>query len=63
MRVSEGRGCLQTMPSESILEQAKLGQLRIEGFKVVRDFKALNYFIGDIRVIGVIGILLLLVLL
>ena len=26
MRVSEGRGCLQTMPSVSILEQAKLGQ-------------------------------------
>ena len=30
MRVSESRGCLHTMPSESILEQAKLGQLRIE---------------------------------
>ena len=30
MRVSESRDCLQAMPSESILEQAKLGQLRIE---------------------------------
>ena len=29
MRVSESRGHLWTMPSESILEQAKLGQLRI----------------------------------
>ncbi len=29
MRVSEGRGHLWTMPSRSILEQAKLGQLRI----------------------------------
>ena len=29
MRLSEGRGCLQTMPSVSILEHAKRGQLRI----------------------------------
>ena len=29
MRVSEGRGHLWTMQSGSILEQAKLGQLRI----------------------------------
>ena len=29
MRVSECRDCLQAMPSESILEQAKLGQLKI----------------------------------
>ena len=29
MRVSESRDCLQAMPSGSILEQAKLGQLRI----------------------------------
>ena len=30
MRVSEGRGHLWTMPSGSILEQAKLGQLKME---------------------------------
>ena len=29
MRVCEGKGCLQTMPSRSILEQTKFGQWKI----------------------------------
>ena len=36
MRVSEGRGCLQPLPSGSILEQPKAGQLRVDGLTALR---------------------------
>ena len=41
MRVSEGRAGLHAMPSESILEQPQVGQLK-DCLKVLKALKALR---------------------
>ena len=52
MRVSEGRGCLQTLPSESILEKAKLGQLFVPfGGKMYTKATAMHF--GGVWAVGV----------
>ena len=44
MRVSEGRGCLQTMPSVSILEQTQSGQTSRArcARKIIKVHKVIN---------------------